>query len=78
MKTTCNNLQDVSTWRSVLARNVRQRRERLLVTLPQLAKASGICKSQLSMIENEKANPCLSTLTKLAETFSTTESELLR
>lgn len=53
-----------------LGKRVKQNRERVGITLKELAEKTGVTPSLLSQIENGKASPSLSTLKSIADVFS--------
>lgn len=60
-----------------VGRRIRYRRKRLRVTLGQLAERVGMAASALSLIENGKREPKLSTLAAIARALDTTVEQLI-
>ena len=50
-----------------LGRRIRQKREALKLTQEQLAKSAGLTSQYISIIEQDKRSPALSSLAKLAD-----------
>lgn len=61
----------------MLARNLKQLRQRRRWTQQDLAKAADVTDRLLAMLENGRGNPTLCTLVKLAKALQTTVPELL-
>lgn len=57
---------------------IRQLRMRAKLSQEELAAASGYHRTYISLVERGLKNPTLSTVCKLAQTFSVPPSELLR
>jgi XRE family transcriptional regulator, fatty acid utilization regulator len=61
-----------------LGRNLRAARERLGLTQEQVSDRSGVQAGEVSRIENDKRDPKVSTLEKLAAAVEVEPAELLR
>jgi len=60
-----------------LGQRIRKRRQILKITQQQLAQALGVTPQHISLIEQEKANPSLTLLPKLAEELGVSADYLL-
>ena len=60
-----------------LADNIRELRNTHGITQSELADAIGVSHPRISEIEKDRANPTLSTISKLARYFGVTEADLL-
>ncbi len=60
-----------------IGERIRKRRQALKITQQELAKALGVTPQHISGIEQEKRNPSLSFLSKLAEEMGVTTDYLL-
>lgn len=61
-----------------LGENLKKIRTKKNITQTELAKTLGVDKSFVSIIENGKTNPTLSTITNLAKTLGVSTNELLK
>ncbi|MGL5153128.1 MAG: helix-turn-helix domain-containing protein [Clostridium sp.] len=57
--------------------NIRAMRKSLKMTLVQLSEKTGLSKSTISDIENNKSNPSTSTIKKIADALNTSVSSLI-
>jgi transcriptional regulator with XRE-family HTH domain len=71
---TINNPNTIS---AAVARNVRSLRQQGGLTLQQLANRSGLSKGMVVQIEQERTNPSLATLVRLANAFHVSLTRLL-